>query len=540
MAKKNSRVTKYPGNINNINIGMVFFSVMAIYIVISVITYMRRDHIVGYQVKEGALSTNNIYDAVAVRTEKIITSDNAGYVNYFATEGGRVAVGNLVYTVDESGQLLEYLKSQGSEEVALGDEDLSELRSQIVNFDSSFDPQNFYTVYDFKVSIDGTVQKLSNSSILQNIQSLNSSSGTLSSIGYKNAPDTGIVVYSIDGYEDLTLETMTLDKLDQKNYEKTQLINNTLVKAGDPVYKLCTSEEWSIIINEQDPERLQEFEDLEYIKVRFIKNQDESWGKVTTYTNVDGQSFVQLTFTNSMITFCRDRFLNVELITEDETGLKIPNSSIVNKSFFLIPKAYLINNNDNTSGVLREKYDEQGNATTEFVSLNVYNETDTEYYIDTDTLRAGDTLIKPDSNERYTVSKTDTLIGVYNINKGYADFRQVKILYQNDEYAIVRSNTMYGLNVYDYIVLDSSTVDENSGKADEASDSSGEEHGDESESSYESSLDDVSAQESSDTSASEDSGFSSNESSDEASEESVQEPTEGISKDSSESASSQG
>lgn len=540
MAKKNSRVTKYPGNINNINIGMIFFSVMAIYIVISVITYMRRDHIVGYQVKEGALSTNNIYDAVAVRTEKIITSDNAGYVNYFATEGGRVAVGNLVYTVDESGQLLEYLKSQGSEEVALGDEDLSELRSQIVNFDSSFDPQNFYTVYDFKVSIDGTVQKLSNSSILQNIQSLNSNSGTLSSIGYKNAPDTGIVVYSIDGYEDLTLETMTLDKLDQKNYEKTQLINNTLVKAGDPVYKLCTSEEWSIIINEQDPERLQEFEDLEYIKVRFIKNQDESWGKVTTYTNVDGQSFVQLTFTNSMITFCRDRFLNVELITEDETGLKIPNSSIVNKSFFLIPKTYLINNNDNTTGVLREKYDEQGNATTEFVSLNVYNETDTEYYIDTDTLRAGDTLIKPDSNERYTVSKTDTLIGVYNINKGYADFRQVKILYQNDEYAIVRSNTMYGLNVYDYIVLDSSTVDENSGKADEASDSSGEEHGDESESSYESSLDDVSAQESSDTSASEDSGLSSSESSDEASEEPAQEPTEGESKDSSASASSQG
>ncbi|WP_022774463.1 HlyD family efflux transporter periplasmic adaptor subunit [Butyrivibrio sp. AE2015] len=539
MAKKNSRVTKYPGNINNINIGMIFFSVMAIYIVISVITYMRRDHIVGYQVKEGALSTNNIYDAVAVRTEKIITSDNAGYVNYFATEGGRVAVGNLVYTVDESGQLLEYLKSQGSEEVALGDEDLSELRSQIVNFDSSFDPQNFYTVYDFKVSIDGTVQKLSNSSILQNIQSLNSSSGTLSSIGYKNAPDTGIVVYSIDGYEDLTLETMTLDKLDQKNYEKTQLINNTLVKAGDPVYKLCTSEEWSIIINEQDPERLQEFEELEYIKVRFIKNQDESWGKVTTYTNVDGQSFVQLTFTNSMITFCRDRFLNVELITEDETGLKIPNSSIVNKSFFLIPKAYLISNNDNTSGVLREKYDEQGNATTEFVSLNVYNETDTEYYIDTDTLRAGDTLIKPDSNERYTVSKTDTLIGVYNINKGYADFRQVKILYQNDEYAIVRSNTMYGLNVYDYIVLDSSTVDENSGNADEASDSSGDESEGIDESSYESSSDDNSAQDSSDTAAYEDSAASSSESSDEVSEESTEESTEDASDDSSGAVSSQ-
>ena len=64
----------------------------------------------------------------------------------------------------------------------------------------------------------------------------------------------------------------------------------------------------------------------------------------------------------------------------------------------------------------------------------------------------------PDSQERFTVSKRATLIGVYNMNKGYADFRQIKILYQNDEYAIVQSNTKYGLNVYDHIVLDSAAV----------------------------------------------------------------------------------
>ena len=76
--RQNQKVTKYPGNINNINIGMIFFAVMAIYIIISVITYFRKDHMVGYEVKEGALSTNNIYDAVALRTEKIVESDTAG------------------------------------------------------------------------------------------------------------------------------------------------------------------------------------------------------------------------------------------------------------------------------------------------------------------------------------------------------------------------------------------------------------------------------------------------------------------------------
>ncbi len=465
MASRNQKVTKYPGNMNNINIGAIFFAVMAIYIIISVITYLRRDHIVGYQVMEGSLSTNNIYDAVAIRQEKVVTSDTAGYVNYFATEGGRVAVGNLVYTVDESGQLLDFLKSQGSEEVSLSEEDLSELRTQIVNFDSSFDIHDFQSVYDFKVSLDGTVQKLSNNSILSNIQSLNANSSTVQAINYKNAQDTGIVVYSIDGYEDLTVQQMNSALFDQSTYEKNQLINNTLVKAGDPVYKIITSEEWSVVIKEDDPEKVQELVDLGYVKVRFIKNQDESWGKVSSYTNPDGEVFVQLTFTNSMITFCRDRFLSVELITEEEKGLKIPNSAIVTKNFYLVPKSYVIKSNDNSYAVLRVKYDEQGNQTSELVNVEIYSENETEYYLDNLVLRSGDTLIKEDSNSRHTVSKTASLIGVYNINKGYADFRQIRILYQNEEYAIVKSNTTFGLNVFDYIVLDADSVDKSSGSS---------------------------------------------------------------------------
>ena len=466
---RNRKVTKYPSNINNINIGMIFFGVIAIYVIISVITYFRKEHVVGYEVKEGSLSTNNIYDAICIRDEKIVTSDTAGYVNYFATEGSRVGVGNLVYTIDESGELLEYLKSQGSDEASLSEDDLLELRSSIVNFKSSFNEQNFYTVYDFKTSIDGTVQKLSNNSILQNIQSLNANSATLAAINYKYAQNTGIVVYSIDGFEDRIVHDITIDMYEPSNYSKNQLINNSLVKSGDPVYKICTSEEWSVVINENDPEKVKQLSELGYVKVRFIKNQDESWGKVTSFTNSEGDTFVVLTFTNSMITFCRDRFLNIELITEEQRGLKIPNSSIVNKTFYLIPKDYIIKNNDNSTGVLRERYDEQGNETSEFVKISIYNETETEYYVDVEELRPQDTLIKPDSTDRFAIGKKDSLIGVYNINKGYPDFRQIKILYQNEEYSIVRSNTTYGLSVYDYIVLDSKAVDKTNDE-DKASD----------------------------------------------------------------------
>ena len=56
------------------------------------------------------------------------------------------------------------------------------------------------------------------------------------------------------------------------------------------------------------------------------------------------------------------------------------------------------------------------------------------------------------------MSKQDTLVGVFNINKGYADFKEITILNANDEYSIVKSNSEYGLNVYDHIVLKGDTV----------------------------------------------------------------------------------
>ena len=70
-----------------------------------------------------------------------------------------------------------------------------------------------------------------------------------------------------------------------------------------------------------------------------------------------------LTFTNSMVTFCTDRFIDVELILEDEAGLKIPNSSIVEKEFFIVPKDYVTKGgNSNNFGVMRETYTEDGTA----------------------------------------------------------------------------------------------------------------------------------------------------------------------------------
>ena len=459
MASQNqNKIVKYRKPLN-INIGTVIFAVILVYIVFCVFTYFTSRHVVWYEVQAGSLSTNNIYEAVAIRDETVVNAVDAGYINYFAREGARVAVGDLVYTVDESGKLADYIGTNATGENSLSPTDLSELKSEIVGFTNSFDRRNFSTVYDFKYDMEGTVVKLSNYSILESIDSLQSSelSGLIKQC---MASSAGIVVYSIDGYEELTLEQMTKEVFDKTNYEKSQLLGNDLIAAGDPVYKISSNEDWSLVI-QTDAKRAEELLEAEYVRVRFLKNQEISWGKVESFTNESGDTFVQLTFTNSMITFANDRFVDIELILEDENGLKIPNSSIVEKEFFIVPKAYVTKGgNSGANGVLRETYTEEGEATTEFVEATIYNETDEEYYLDNVSLQTGEYIVMPESTEKYALSKRGSLIGVYNINKGYADFKQINILYNNDEYSIVESNTAYGLNVYDYIVLDAATVSE--------------------------------------------------------------------------------
>ena len=295
--KQNNKVVSFRRPPNGGNIGVVIFAAIFIYIIICVFMYFTQKHIESYQVKMGSLSSNNVYKGIALRDEEIISATKSGYINYYAREGQRVGVGNLVYTIDESGKLADYLNTNG-EGTTLTDKDLSELKTEILGFVNSFDHEEFASVYDFKNSVQGMVQKLSSANILDNIDKINSS-GVSELVSLCTAPATGIVVFSTDGYEQVQLEDMTEELFDTKKYEKTQLINNELVASGDPVYKISEDEDWSIVIP-VDADKEKELLDAEYVNVKFLKNQDTSWGKVSSFTiplgatiNMDGTAIMQ-------------------------------------------------------------------------------------------------------------------------------------------------------------------------------------------------------------------------------------------------------
>ena len=452
------KVTKYRKPIG-FNPGVLVFLVIFVYIVIMVVSYFRQTHITPYEVKLGSLAINNTYKGVILRDESVITSDFSGYINYYAREGEKVNAYSMVYTVDSTGKLGEMINEDDSDDSSISNESLSDIKNSISSFAVDFRPEKYIDTYNFKYDIEGTVLKLANTAVLANIDKLRAENYA-DSIDFGYAPGSGIVEYYTDGYEELSAETITPDQVDGTDYEKNALHSNDLISEGDNAYKLITSELWSIMI-EIEEERAQSLEDENYIEVRFLENNYTAWAAVSVLRQ-NGKTYAKLDFNNSMRTFASERFVEIELLDNAREGLKIPNSAIVERTFYLIPEGYMTyGGNSGDAGFNRESYLEDGTLSTEFVPATIYNNVDGMLYVDESVFSIGDHVIKPDDGERYAISKQASLIGVYNINKGYADFKQITILNQNEEYSIVKSNSEYGLAVYDYIALKGDSVTEN-------------------------------------------------------------------------------
>ena len=202
-----------------------------------------------------------------------------------------------------------------------------------------------------------------------------------------------------------------------------------------------------------------ELEEKTRVRVKFSKdNQTERADFEIRRTS--GTNYGILTFHTSMIRYAKERYLDIELILEDESGLKIPKSAVVDKKFYTIPRDYLTQSSSKDTGVLIDT----GADAAEFKKVDVYywNKEDDTVYLDPLVFREGTVLVRPESSENYPLKMTKALKGVYNINKGYAVFKQIEILCESDEYYIVKSGNDYSLTNYDHIALDGDTVTENS------------------------------------------------------------------------------
>lgn len=440
----------------HINIGNVFFAIIFIYLIATVIIYISTSRVSVYEVRQGSILKDNSYTGFAIRDETVVFAENDGYVNYFIEEESKVRVGTKIYTV--SNEKLTFADASEETEINLTESKRQALILKIQEYNSQFHDSDFASTYQFKNSIQDELNKSASQSKAEQLKNMLTDDNS-SGISVNTAAKDGIIVYSVDGMEDVTLETITTELLHKSNYKKAGYANNKSIQSGEPVYKLITDDKWHLIV-EISNETKESLLDKKTVKVKFKSDNQETRANLSFMENLE-RPVICLSFNDSMIRYANERYLDVELILEDQAGLKIPKSAETSKEFYVVPKSYLTQGgNSSSDGVMRRRVDSSGKEITEFLQVTVYNEEDDMVYLNPNEFEAGDILLKTDSNETYPLKEKRSLPGVFCVNKGYAVFKQIKILCESSEYYIIAEGSDFGLSNYDHIALDSSGIKE--------------------------------------------------------------------------------
>lgn len=457
--KKNNKIVKYPRALN-INIGVIFFAIIFIYLIFNVYTYMTAKHVSYYEVDQGSIRIQTSYTGLALREEQLIYASKSGYVNYYLKDNSRAKSGSLICSVDENGDIASQITNTGASDNSLDPEAYSILSEEMRDYCNTYSDMTFYDTYTFKNDLKAELMESVNLSALSSMSEYAESAEANNTFHLMNAPQPGVVSYYCDNYESVTVDNFTEGMLDESGYEKDNRKAAGYVEAGEPLYKLITSEDWQIVFEIDDALKTLLADDS-VVKVRFKSDETTAWANYEIL-NRGGKNYLVLGFTNSMIRYASERFIDVELMLTKQEGLKISNTSIVTKEFFVVPQTYFTRGgNSNSQGLLIETTDDEGETVQKFIATDIYYSTEECYYVNEEALTKGTKVIDPAGGESFIISDSADLEGVYNINKGYAVFRIIDILYQNEEYAIVARGTSYGLSQYDHIALDGSLITEN-------------------------------------------------------------------------------
>ncbi|MDQ9761431.1 hypothetical protein RFZ45_21655, partial [Acinetobacter baumannii] len=87
---------------------------------------------------------------------------------------------------------------------------------------------------------------------------------------------------------------------------------------------------------------------------KFTKDGESQNGSLSI-VQIGNQKAAKIQLKNGMPRYASDRFLEVELVINTQSGLKIPVSSVVEKEFFTIPRDFLAQgDNGEGKGFIRE------------------------------------------------------------------------------------------------------------------------------------------------------------------------------------------
>lgn len=447
----------------------VILLLFSFYVIFLLLQSLTKEHLSIYEVTEKKIADDNTVRGIIIRDEKLVTSTQSGYVNYYIGEGAKVGVKTPIYSVDANGKISDQLTASKEEEIKLTAQNTEDIRSDISAFQEAYKSSHFEETYNFKYNIENTISELSNASMMNSLTQILEENGSVEEFKLVRAKESGIISFTSDGMEDIDLNSITAESFENTTDNLTQLRQTESIEEGTPVYKLVSSENWSIVAP-LSKEQFKNIQQQDRVVVSLKKIQTKISPQITTFT-MDGGYYVKMDLNRYMIQYLNNRYLDIEIELNDNEGLKIPLSSIVKKSFYKIPADFLTQNKDKEYGVSVVEYQKNGEVeyphkVVDYImenEMHIENSENSTYcYIDASAFPAGTMITKHDaSGETINLSETVELEGVYCCNNGYCEFKLIEQTYKNLEYCIIHKESPNGLSAYEHIILNPELINEN-------------------------------------------------------------------------------
>ena len=434
----------------------------------------------------GEIDRNIHLSGIIVRDEKVVKSKEEGNITYLAFEGEKVKPGTKICMVGDSTVIAkiqedikkineDILKEQNQrKEFSLVRKDIKNINYQIDDlvhkYMSTYSNRNYSQLYAIKSSIELEIEKKQsvlaqeNSSALQELVALKKEyeNKLFNNSDVITAPKGGIVSYYYDGLE----EKFSLDNFAQfsekdlkTSAELVDLSQNHNVKKDSPVFKIVDNYSW-YILGTFSKELVEDYQVGDMIAIKLNGIHDSNL-KAEIYNlkplNDETMLFI-LRCTEQMPPLMFGRNIELEILRDNYEGIKIPVNAIVEKVFLKVPKKYLQDSGSNKV-IIKRLPDKD-----ELIPVKIEYEDDNHVYIleDFSSVKLYDTIVLPENaQEEYVINQSESKEGVFVVNGGIVRFKTIKILAQNDEYAIVDGSLNNGIKIYDQIVSNAKNVKEN-------------------------------------------------------------------------------
>ncbi|WP_352399238.1 HlyD family efflux transporter periplasmic adaptor subunit [Anaerotignum sp.] len=464
---------------------MFVFMIIGLYLFGQIVTMTAKSSDVNVEtVGYGGIDTPKRYTGLIVRDEYLVKSNRTGQPFYQYSEGDYVSKDAVVCTVKDTNTTndienmldkldKDILKSQKNRsDLSAFSEDITRIEENIQRVVDSYGGRNMKSdasfLYDMKEQVQGFMMQRNEIWLTENVDSLSQLTEEKSQYEQKLAQNqssiraerSGVLCLSYDGLEEtLTPETLGGITKGQIGDSKVSYISKAKATSeGDPLFKITASNQWYIVAylpnsatvnwgkGENKMLNLQQEEEVQKINA-----------KVESVEVGEKESKVIFSSYGQMESFINRRILEFYLEETTIEGLKVPNDAIVEKSLISLPKDCMTESLGN-NGVLLVN-----GSNTKFLPVSIVSFDEENVYVDQNgELKLGDVILQGagETAKQYTVASLSPRTGVYVANSSMAKFVPIDILDQNQEYAIIRSGTTYGLQAYDLIVSDAKNIKE--------------------------------------------------------------------------------